>query len=65
MTALSKVAETVFGETRLLPVSVAALLGAAASIRALAPELWTDGGGVVLLGGAILILMALTRRPAA
>ena len=60
MSVLRQARKAVFGETWLLPALVAALICAAVAIRAVAPGFWEDAGGLLLLGGAIATLVALT-----
>jgi hypothetical protein len=47
----------VLGETWLLPLGVAALVGIALAVRALAPEVWEDAGGFLLLAGVVGLLV--------
>jgi hypothetical protein len=62
MRALRKL---VLGETWALPLAVGALLVAALVLRAVAPGVWEDAGGFMLLGGAVVALTAaLPRRQA-
>jgi hypothetical protein len=41
-----------------LPLGVAMLLVAALVLRAVAPDLWEDAGGFLLLGGVVGLLAA-------
>jgi hypothetical protein len=59
VTALRKL---VLGETRALPAAVAVLLVGALVLRALAPDLWDDAGGFLLLAGAVVALTAALPR---
>jgi len=43
---------------------VAALLAGALVLRAVAPDLWEDLGGLLLLGGVVGLLAVATRLPA-
>ena len=53
----------VLGETWLLPLGIAAVLAAGGLIvRPLAPALWHDAGGFLLLAGILAVLLAATRR---
>jgi hypothetical protein len=62
MRALRKL---LLGETRALPAAVAVLVAAALVLRAVAPQLWDDAGGFLLLGGAVIALsLGLPRRQA-
>jgi hypothetical protein len=62
MRALRKL---VLGETWALPAAVGALVVGALLLRALAPDLWDDAGGFLLLAGAVMALTAaLPRRQA-
>ena len=62
MRALRKM---VLGETWALPLAVGALVAAALVLRAVAPALWDDAGGFLLLAGAVVALTAaLPRRQA-
>ena len=62
MRALRKL---LLGETWALPAAVAMLVGAALALRAVAPDLWDDAGGFLLLAGAVAALsLGLPRRQA-
>lgn len=52
----------IFGETWTLPVGVAAVLGVSVALRAFAPGLWHDAGGLVLLAGVVAVLAASVVR---
>jgi hypothetical protein len=51
----------VLGDTWVLPISVACAVGAAVVLKAIAPGVWDDTGGPLLLLGALLCLVAATR----
>jgi hypothetical protein len=59
MKALRKM---VLGETWALPVAVAVVLAGALVLRAVAPEVWDDAGGFLLLAGAVAALSGALRR---
>jgi hypothetical protein len=52
----------VLGETWALPAAVAVLLAGALVLRAVAPDLWDDAGGFLLLAGAVVALTAALPR---
>lgn len=60
MSVLRDLRKLVLGETWALPLGVAALVGAALILRALAPDAWEDCGGFLLLGGVLVLLAVLT-----
>jgi hypothetical protein len=49
----------VLGETWVLPLAVAVVVGAAAILREAAPSLWHDAGGP-LLGAAVAVALVAT-----
>jgi hypothetical protein len=57
MSVLRDLRKLVLGETWLLPLGVAALVGGALAVRALAPEVWEDAGGFLLLAGVVGLLV--------
>ena len=59
MTALRKL---VLGETWALPAAVVVLVAGALVLRAVAPDLWDDAGGFLLLLGAVVALSCALRR---
>src|SRR6201999_3222661 len=62
---MKAVRKLVLGETWALPATVAVLLAGALVLRAVAPDLWDDAGGFLLLTGAVVALTAaLPRRQA-
>ena len=63
MSVLRDLRKLVLGETWVLPLGVAALLAAALVLRAVAPDLWEDLGGFLLLGGVVALLVLATRPP--
>jgi len=64
MSVLRELRKLVPGETWVLPLGVAALLAGALVLRAVAPDLWEDLGGLLLLGGVVGLLAVATRLPA-
>jgi hypothetical protein len=52
----------VFGETWTLPLGVAAVLLAAAGLRRVAPDVWHDAGGFVMLAGVVAVLAITVAR---
>lgn len=65
MTVLTTLRKLVLGETWTLPLGVLAVLLAGAALRALDETLWRDAGGVALLAGVVVVLVAAvagTRR---
>jgi hypothetical protein len=59
VTALRKL---VLGETWALPAAVTVLVAGALVLRAVAPDLWDDAGGFLLLLGAVVALSCALRR---
>jgi hypothetical protein len=57
MSTLRDLRKLVLGETWLLPLGVAALVGVALAVRALAPDVWEDAGGFLLLAGVVGLLV--------
>lgn len=51
----------VLGETWILPGSVAVLLGVCFAARELAPGVWESTGGLLILAGVAIALLASTR----
>jgi hypothetical protein len=49
------------GETRVLPIGVGLVLGAALVLHAVAGEWWDDAGGYLLLVGVVAALSASLR----
>jgi hypothetical protein len=59
MSTLRTLKKLLLGETWLLPVGLAAvLLTCALVIRPLAPHAWQQIGGLVLLAGVVVVLLA-------
>jgi hypothetical protein len=56
VSVLRELRKLVLGETWVLPLGVAALLAASLILRAVAPDLWEDAGGFLLLGGVVGLL---------
>jgi hypothetical protein len=52
----------VLGETWALPLAVGVLVAGALVLRAVAPDLWDDTGGFLLLAGAVAALSSALRR---
>ena len=65
MSVLRELRKLVLGETWVLPLGVAGLLAAALLLRAVAPDLWEDAGGFLLLGGVVGLLAAVSAGSAA
>lgn len=63
MNALQQARKAIFGETWQLPVAVALLLLTACVARAVAPALWGDAGGPLLLAAVVFVFVTLTRAP--
>ena len=65
MSILRALKKLLFGETWLLPIGVAAVVGAAALVvRPLAGDAWERGGGFVLVAGVVAVLLASVARGA-
>ena len=64
MSVLRELRKLVLGETWVLPLGVAALLAASLVLRAVAPDRWEDAGGVLLLGGVVGLLAAVSAGSA-
>ena len=64
MSVLRELRKLVLGETWVLPLGVAALLAASLILRAVAPDLWEDAGGFLLLGGVVGLLAAVSAGSA-
>lgn len=62
MTVLRNLRKLVLGETWVLPLTLLALLGGAAALRALSLSTWQDIGPVLLPAGVILVLAAAVWR---
>jgi len=60
VSVLRELRKLVLGETWVLPLGVAALLAASLILRAVAPDLWEDAGGFLLLGGVVGLLAAVS-----
>jgi hypothetical protein len=56
VTTLRTLKKLVLGETWALPIGIAITLGAAATLRSLAPSAWSDLGGVALAAAVIVVL---------
>jgi multisubunit Na+/H+ antiporter MnhB subunit len=66
MSVLRTVKKLLFGETLLLPVGLAVVVGGSVAARSLAREAWADYGAFAVLGGVVVVLMlsvAVTARP--
>jgi hypothetical protein len=64
VSVLRELRRLVLGETWVLPLGVAALLAASLILRAVAPDLWEDAGGFLLLGGVVGLLAAVSAGSA-
>jgi len=64
MSILRTVKKLLLGETWILPLGVASTLAPGLLVRTLAPEAWPDAGGLVLLAGVLLALLASVARSA-
>jgi hypothetical protein len=64
VSVLRELRKLVLGETWVLPLGVAALLAASLILRAVAPDLWEDAGGFLLLGGVVGLLAAVSAGSA-
>ena len=64
MSILGTVKKLLLGETWILPSGVASTLAAGLLVRTLAPEAWPDAGGLLLLGGVLITLLASVSRSA-
>ncbi len=62
MSTLRTLRKLILGETWTLPAGVVLLLLTAVALRALDAELWRQGGGLVLLAGVLLTLVAAAPR---
>lgn len=56
MSVLRALRLLVLGETWTLPLGVALVVLAGAGIRAVAPGLWHDAGGALLVAGVVAVL---------
>ena len=65
MSVLRELRKLVLGETWVLPLGVAGLLAAALLLRAVAPDLWEDAGGFLMLGGVVGLLAVVSAGSAA
>ncbi len=66
MSVLRTLKKLVLGETWLLPVGLALILGGSAVLRSLVGDGWHDFGGFILVAGAAAVLVASvmsTARP--
>lgn len=67
MTVLRAIRQLVLGETWTLPLGLLAVLLTGVALRAAVPDVWRDVGGLILLAGVVLTLVASIRlgaRPA-
>jgi hypothetical protein len=62
MSLLRDLRKLLLGETWVLPIGVAVLLGAALLVRAAAPDAWDAIGGFLLLGGVLGLLAVAVSR---
>lgn len=52
----------VLGETWILPLGIALVVGAAAIVSVAAESLWEDAGGPLLLAGTVGVLLVAVAR---
>lgn len=64
MSVLRGLRELILGETWTLPIGVALVLAASGVLRAAAPALWRDVGGLALLVGVVAVLVVSVRAGA-
>jgi hypothetical protein len=64
MSTLRTLKKMFLGETWILPLGLAALLVLGALLHDAAPDSWHDAGGIVLLAGVALVLVASVMRSA-
>lgn len=65
MSTLRALQKLLLGETRLLPLGVAAVVaGAGLAVRPLMGDAWTHLGGFVLLAGVLVVLATAVARSA-
>lgn len=57
MSFLSALRSLVLGETRVVPIGVALLLGAAALADSVAGSLWHDAGAALLTAGGVIVVV--------
>ena len=57
MSFLAGLRSLVLGETWVVPIGVAMLLGGAALAEGVADSLWHDGGAVLLTAGAVIVVL--------
>ncbi|MEJ7789439.1 MAG: hypothetical protein WKF29_06085 [Thermoleophilaceae bacterium] len=57
MSFLAGLRSLVLGETWVVPIGVAMLLGGAALGEGVADSLWHDGGAVLLTAGAVIVVL--------
>ena len=62
MSALRGLRLLLLGETWVVPIGVISVLGAATAFRSLAPRLWEAAGGLFLVMGVAVVLVASVRR---
>jgi hypothetical protein len=62
MSLLRTLRSLVLGETWELPLGVAAAVGLALVLRAVAPDAFEDIGGFVLVAGVVCVLAIAVRR---
>jgi hypothetical protein len=64
MTTLRALRTLLLGETWLLPIGIAAVVGAGVLLRPLAPDAWQHLGGFVLLAAVLALLITSVARAA-
>jgi len=64
MTTLRTIRQLLFGETWILPVGLAITFLSAALLRTLASTPWPHLGGLLLLAGVLVVLVASVERSA-
>jgi len=65
VSVLGEARKAIFGETWLLPVLVAAIVGSGAILREVVPGVWGSVGGLLLLAAAAVAFGPLTRSASA
>ena len=64
MTTLRTLKKLLLGETWTLPIGLALTFAGAATMRSLAPDAWSDIGGLALAAAVLLVLYVAVARSA-